>query len=69
MTCTLGVAFVTLDAIAHQSGWYDVGGAAGRHRVRGKDSVPLSVDRSNPDLKNSFLLERADTGRDGKELT
>jgi hypothetical protein len=42
-------------------------GAAGRHRVRGKDGVPLQAP-INSGLKNSFLPDRADAGRCGKEL-
>jgi hypothetical protein len=43
--------------------WYAGCGASGRRRVRGKDCVHLSRLSDFIALLNSFLPERADTGR------
>ncbi len=45
---------------------YAVCGVSGRHRVRGKDCVPLKCfEFSIVASMNSFLPELADTGRNG----
>ena len=45
--------------------WYAVRGASGRRRVRGKDRVPLNSVVHFVASMNSFLPDRADTGRNG----
>ena len=44
---------------------YNILGASGRHRVRGKDCVHLTTLLYHSSSMNSFLPEPADTGRYG----
>jgi hypothetical protein len=49
--------------------WYHDRGGSGRHRVRGKDCVPLNASNLFTAFSmNSFLPEPADTGHTRKEL-
>jgi hypothetical protein len=58
-----GCMGIRCDEISHP--WYAGFGALGRRRVRGKDCVHLILFEHFVVAMNSFLPERADTGRNG----